>query len=55
MLVKLYQNINWYTYLYREKLNQILSLLFKMEKESEKMLLSGGFPVGGNSSCQSLL
>lgn len=38
MLVKLHRNINWYTYLYKEKTQPDSSLLFKMEKESENIV-----------------
>lgn len=37
-LVKLHRNINWYTYLYKEKTQPDSSLLFKMEKESENIV-----------------
>lgn len=42
-------------YLFVQKTQPDSSLLFKMEKESENILISGGISSGGNSSCQSLL
>lgn len=51
-LVKLHRNINWYTYLYKEKTQPDSSLLFKMEKESENIVTmihsfsNGYWPAG---------
>lgn len=39
-LVKLHQNINWYIHLYKEKTLPGSSLLFKMEKESENVMIA---------------